>query len=224
MLENYFVHPDTLYGIRNCWLGEAIEQYIAWLVQSGYGPAAIYRRVPVLRRFGEFAWTQGARSFDDLPRQVEPFVSHWIAERDSGKNAERTRQFGNEIRGPVEQLLLLIVPGFVRRGRQPLGNPDPFVTQAPDFFSYLRNERGLRELSIKHYRHFGTKDTRAEQAVAFRLERPVVDRFRLFDFTKRPGVNFLRARDGNLDLVERLSLSLGVEKVHYLLVHPWTEH
>lgn len=154
MLENYFVHPDTLYGIRHCWLGEVIDKYATWLVDQGYGPGSIYTRVPVLRRFGEFAWAQGARTFDDLPEQVEPFVAHWMAERDGGQNAERTRKFRNEIRGPVEQLLLLIVPGFVRRGRQPLGILDPFVTQAPGFFAYLRDERGLRESSINHYRHY----------------------------------------------------------------------
>ncbi len=154
MLENYFVHPDTIHGIRSCWLGEAIDRYVEWLVEQGYGPGSIYRRVPVVRRFGQFAWAQGARTFDDLPEQVEPFVSHWIAERDGGQNTERTRRFRNEIRGPVEQILSLILPGFVRRGRQPLGIPDPFVTQAPDFFTYLSDERGLRESSIKHYRHF----------------------------------------------------------------------
>ncbi len=154
MLENYFVHPDTLYAIRHCWLGEVIDRYATWLVEQGYGPGSIYSRVPVVRRFGEFAWAHGARSFDDLPGQVEAFVSHWMAERDGGQNAERTRRFRNEIRGPVEQLLSLIVPGFVRRGRQPVGIPDPFITQVPGFYHYLRDERGLRESSIKHYRFF----------------------------------------------------------------------
>ncbi len=39
------------------------------------------------------------------------------------------------------------------------------------------------------------EDARAEQAVALRLEGPVVDRFRLFDLAVRPGQNLLRARD-----------------------------
>ncbi len=154
MLENYFVHPDTLHGIRSCWLGGAIDKYVEWLVEQGYGPGSIYGRVPILRRFGQFAWAQGARTFDDLPEQVEPFVAHWMAERDSGQNTERTRKFRNEIRGPVEQFLSLVLPGFVRRGRQPVRISDPFATQAPDFFAYLRNERGLQESSIKHYYHF----------------------------------------------------------------------
>lgn len=154
MLEQYFVHPDTINGIRDCWLGEEIEKYTVWLVEQGYGPGSIYRRVPVVKRFGEFAWAEGARSFGDLPKQVEPFVSHWMAERDSGQNAERTRHYRNEIRQPVEQILSLVLPDFVCRGRKPLDRPDPFVTQAPHFFTYLRDERGLRESSIQHYIHF----------------------------------------------------------------------
>jgi len=154
MLEQYFVHPDTINGIRDCWLGEAIDKYVVWLVEQGYGPGSIYRRVPVVKRFGEFAWAEGARTFGDLSEQVELFVSHWMAERDKGQNAERTRQYRNEVRQPVEQLLSLVLPDFVRRGRQPLGIPEPFVTQAPDFFAYLCDERGLQESSIKQYRHF----------------------------------------------------------------------
>ena len=42
MLEKYFVHPDTLNGIRNCWLGEAIDKYVEWLVEQGYGPCLLY--------------------------------------------------------------------------------------------------------------------------------------------------------------------------------------
>ncbi len=39
-----------------------------------------------------------------------------------------------------------------------------------------------------------TEDTRAEQAITLRLERPVVDGFRLLDLTEGPGANALRAR------------------------------
>src|SRR5690606_37308170 len=50
------------------------------------------------------------------------------------------------------------------------------------------------------------EDARAEQAVTLRLERAVVDRFRLLDFAEGPGANALRAGDADLDLVERLRL------------------
>src|SRR5579863_9470850 len=63
------------------------------------------------------------------------------------------------------------------------------------------------------------EDARAEQAVALRLERAVVDGLRLFDLAIRPGLNLLRARDRNPDLVENLSRRLRAEKIHYLLIH-----
>src|ERR1700722_12615510 len=46
------------------------------------------------------------------------------------------------------------------------------------------------------------KDAGAEQSVALRLERAVVDGFGLLDFAERPRPDLLRARDLNADLVE----------------------
>ena len=54
----------------------------------------------------------------------------------------------------MEQLLALILPAFVGRGRPPRASEEPFVTQAPGFFPYLREERGLREPSVTQYRHW----------------------------------------------------------------------
>jgi hypothetical protein len=48
----------------------------------------------------------------------------------------------------------------------------------------------------------GSKDARAEQAIAFGLERAVVDRLRLGDLTVRPGADLLGAGKLNLDGVE----------------------
>lgn len=154
MLEHHFIKPDTIDEIRNCWLGGPIEQYVTWLVDKGYATRNIHSRVPILKQFAKFARAQGVRSFDDLPEQVEPFVSHWMAERDNGRSTERTHQYRNEIRGPVEQLLALILPQFVGRGRLPRHRDEPFVALVPGFFRYLREERGLRETSIAQYRHW----------------------------------------------------------------------
>ena len=51
----------------------------------------------------------------------------------------------------------------------------------------------------------------AEQAVALRLERPVVDRLRLLDFSVGPGEHLFGRRERNLDLVERGRSFLGSE-------------
>src|SRR4029077_13351406 len=50
------------------------------------------------------------------------------------------------------------------------------------------------------------EDARAEQAVTLRLERAVVDGLRLLDLAEGPAANLFRARNADLDLVERLRL------------------
>src|SRR6267142_3627157 len=47
-----------------------------------------------------------------------------------------------------------------------------------------------------------TENFGAEQAVAFRLERAVVDGLRLGDFTVRPGTNFFRTRQTDANGIE----------------------
>jgi site-specific recombinase XerD len=49
-------------------------------------------------------------------------------------------------------MLGLVVPDFTGRGR-PHRTQEPFAAQAPAFFTYLRQERGLRDASLLHYRH-----------------------------------------------------------------------
>jgi integrase/recombinase XerD len=50
-------------------------------------------------------------------------------------------------------MLRLVSPDFVGTGR-PVKPENPFQQWAPEFFVYLRQERGLRETSIRHYSHF----------------------------------------------------------------------
>jgi hypothetical protein len=51
---------------------------------------------------------------------------------------------------PIEQMLRVVLPGSVpdRLSRR---KKKPFQRQAPGFFAYLRDERGLRETSVHHY-------------------------------------------------------------------------
>ena len=63
------------------------------------------------------------------------------------------------------------------------------------------------------------EDARAEQAVALGLERAVVDRLGLLDLAERPGQNLFRARDRDLDLVERLRGGDWRERIGDFLIH-----
>lgn len=60
MLEQYFVKPATVDRIRGSWIATEIETYVAWLVEHGYSTKSIWRRVPIVFAFGEFARDRGA--------------------------------------------------------------------------------------------------------------------------------------------------------------------
>ncbi len=154
MLESYFVKPQTVDQIRASWIGAEVERYVEWLSERGYSSSSVSRRVPLLVAFGEFACARGVAAIDDLPGYVEPFVADRVAShrgvRRAG-NVETGRQVGREVRGPVEQMLGLVVPGFLGSGRRHRG--DPFVEALPGFFEYLVRERGLRPATISQYRY-----------------------------------------------------------------------
>ena len=153
MLERYFIRPDTVDRIRASWIGAPIEQYVTWLASQGYAARTVYRRVPLLVRFGAFAAERGARRWDDLPAHVDAFVTDCVTQREAGRTTEGQRRMRNFVRPVVEQMVALAVPGWDMGNHRP-SLPDPFCDPAPGFFAYLRDERGLRETSIHHYRHF----------------------------------------------------------------------
>ena len=149
MLEMYFVRPQTVDRIRASWIGSEVERYVEWLTENGYTARSVLRRVPLVVAFGEFARARGAETLVDLPGHVVAFV----AEQMAGRPAVRDdgRRVGREFRGPVEQMLWLVVPGFVGRGRR--RRLVPFADALPGFFAYLDRERGLRPASIGNYQH-----------------------------------------------------------------------
>lgn len=149
MFENYFVKPATVDRLRGSWIATELETYLRWLVEEGYTPKTIWRRVPVGYAFGEFARERGAAVVADLPMHVDAFVADRVA-----RHAERTRSdrpMSKEVRGPVEQMLSVVLPGFERTGRR--HRSQPFTAAIPGFFDYLVDERGLRPASLRHYRH-----------------------------------------------------------------------
>jgi site-specific recombinase XerD len=153
MLERFFARPDTIARIRSSWIGGAIEQYVTWLTERKYAARTIWRRVPILMRFGEFAHDRGARTWDELPVHVTDFVASWLAAHCGPRHTQSARdRIAKDARTPVEQMLRLAVRDFQGRGR-PHRPPHPFLKVAPGFFAYLLEERGLRERSLKLYGH-----------------------------------------------------------------------
>ena len=62
-----------------------------------------------------------------------------------------TRPMAKEVRGPVEQMLSVVLPGFEPAGRR--HHAQPFAEVVPGFFDYLVEERGLRPASVLGYHH-----------------------------------------------------------------------
>ena len=149
MLEEYFVKPSTIDRLRGSWMAAEIETYVAWLAEHGYSMKSIWRRAPIAFAFGEFARTRGAAGVDDLSTSIEAFVADRVAAHD--ERTRSTRPMAKEVRGPVEQMLSVVLPSFEPSGRS--HHPQPFADALPGFFEYLVGERGLRPASVLGYRH-----------------------------------------------------------------------
>ena len=153
MLERYFVRPATVDRIRASWIGVPIEQYVKSLADKGYAARNVFRRVPVLVWFGEFARECGATRVEDLQAHIDAFVEHWTEKHGTeGTTREARRKIASTVRNPVEQMLRLAIPGFTGRRRARWARV-PFEGRAGGFFHYLTAERGLRQASVHHYHH-----------------------------------------------------------------------
>jgi integrase/recombinase XerD len=149
MLEQYFVKPATIDRLRGSWIAPQIEQYVSWLVERGYSARFVWTRVPIAFAFGEFAQARGAREVSELPAHIDAFVADRVARHQTRTGS--TRPMSKEVRGPVEQLLTVVVTGFVASGRSQFAQP--FADVAPGFFNYLVEERGLRPTTVYSYRY-----------------------------------------------------------------------
>jgi integrase/recombinase XerD len=154
MMERYFVQPKTVDRYRSSWIGEPIEKYVEWLTSEGYAARNVFSRVPILWHFGEFARTHGATTWQQLPDHLDAFVEHWVRERGGNRRTESARRkAGFEARNPTEQMLRLLLPELDRRKKSSWKSL-PFPERIGHFFAHLREERGLRDATVEHYRHY----------------------------------------------------------------------
>ena len=150
MLERCFVRPDTLDRIRSSWLGPPIERYAAWLCERGYRVRTLATRVSILRQFGTFAQKHEAQGYEELPAHLEPFLQCWSRRRHTRRAPDRPSPVARYARVAIEQMLRVVVPGFIGRSRRQAIR-EPFADRAPGFSMYLRQERGLRDTTLGLY-------------------------------------------------------------------------
>jgi hypothetical protein len=71
MLEHYYAKPSTIDRIRGSWLGSQIENYVGWMEANGYSSRTVFRRMPRLFCFAEFAQRRGCTDVDSAFALVE---------------------------------------------------------------------------------------------------------------------------------------------------------
>jgi len=82
MLEDYYVKPSTIDRVRASWLAPQIESYLEWLQAHGYSRLVVYRRLPLLLHFAEFAQKKGCKDVASCKVYKKEFVSQWLAQHE----------------------------------------------------------------------------------------------------------------------------------------------
>ncbi|MGH2372426.1 MAG: site-specific integrase [bacterium] len=153
MLEKYFVKPATVHRIRACWLGAHIDRYVAWMSDHRYRPTSVMRRVRVAYCFAEFAKQRGAVDIAAALPFIDAFVAQWLKDHGATATSVRARRcIEKDALAPVRQIIDIAQGHPVIRHRAK--KAFPFMDEAPGFPTYLRDERGLREATIRHYAHY----------------------------------------------------------------------
>jgi len=180
MLERFFLKPQTVDRIMGCWLGQNIELYAAALCERGYSARSILRRVPILVQFAGFTDVRQIQNLAQAENVIEPFVDHWLSSHCVGAPTTLQRRERSLARCTVRHFYSLIVwKSDYQKRKAPMA--DPFVAEAPGFFAYLQEERGLRPETLYQYRHhlrrFATYLNQAGCSDLRQLSLPIVTGF-----------------------------------------------
>lgn len=151
MLEQYFSRTSTIDRIRSLWLGAPISRYAEWLSDRQQSRASSLFKIQTLVLFDGFVTDRHIGSIEELPAQIDPFIAQW--KRTRGRKPH-TASYARSLRaGPrstIEELLHLVLPGFVGTERR---QPWPLQDLARGFREHLRDERGLRPDTLASYEH-----------------------------------------------------------------------
>jgi len=152
MLERFFLKPRTIDRIMGCWLGKNIELYAGTLFETGYSARSILRRVPILVQFADFTDARRIHDLSLAESLIDSFVDHWMSSHCIGAPTALRQRERSLARCTVRHFYSLIVwKSDYQKRKAPVA--DPFVVEAPGFFTYLREERGLRPETLYQYRH-----------------------------------------------------------------------
>ena len=112
MFEDYYVKPSTIDRTRASWLAPQIESYLEWLQAHGYSRLVVYRRLPLLFHFAEFAQKKGCRDLASCKVYIKEFVSQWLERHGAdAKTATAPRKHSVDAECGVRSLKTLFAPG-----------------------------------------------------------------------------------------------------------------
>jgi hypothetical protein len=132
MVESYFFKPSTVDRIRGSWLGPEIERYVEWIASEGYAVQNVYRPVPILCQFAEFAKLHGSTDAKSATSHIEEFASHWLASHGSKGSVPAARsKIAEEARNPVRQMLRLALDGRVAAAARAVAEIDALFEGLP---------------------------------------------------------------------------------------------
>jgi site-specific recombinase XerD len=211
MLEHYFDRPATVDRLRALWLGPAIDRYAEWIAGRQATKSTVLRHVQVIVDFNRFITACGVRNWAELPGHVDAFVEYRLRARGKRCRTESGRRtLRSNARAPIEQLLRLVVPGFVGTVRR---QPWPLQAAAPGFLEHLRDERGLRRDTLVGYEHHMRVFERFLQSAAITdlstLTPAIVNRF-LVDSTAQLQPCGRQSRAGALRVLLRFLQRQGI--------------
>ena len=150
MLESYYAKPESADRLRALWLGPAIDRYAEWLLSRQVAKMTALGHFQILAQFNRFAVRRRARTHEDLPSHIDAFVRHRLRAHKGARTARDRGTVLTHSRTVVEQLLRMLVPGFVATVRK---RPWPMQASVPSFLAYLRDERGTRPDTLHGYAH-----------------------------------------------------------------------
>ncbi|MDT7812126.1 MAG: integrase/recombinase XerD [Acidobacteriaceae bacterium] len=129
-----------------------MDDYVGWMEANGYSSRTVFRRLPPLFCFAEFAQRRGCIDVTSALSLVDEFVSEWLVQHGAeAKTSASLRKHAIDIGNATRQMLRLASGGPVRHNRH--RRPFPLESEVPGFEEYLRSECGLMESTIHGYRH-----------------------------------------------------------------------
>ena len=114
---------------------------------KGYSSRTVFRRMPRLFCFAEFAQKRGCTDAASAFALVEEFVSEWLVQHGpEAKTSGSLRKHAIDVGNALRQMLRLASGSEVRHNRH--HRPFPLESEVPEFQEYLRSECGLMESTI----------------------------------------------------------------------------